>query len=112
MLLLRKLSFWLALAGVTAAVKRLVLRCEGQPPQRHAVVMPHSVGEQDSTHAVFDVPTAGRCGFALEEGFNMSGLEHFAHYTGGAGGRSGVLNAADVVALQLVRVGADGAADQ
>lgn len=98
--------------GVTAAVKRLVLRCEGQPPQRHAVVMPHSVGEQDSIHAVFDVPTAGRCGFALEEGFNMSGLEHFAHYTGGAGGRSGVLNAADVVALQLVRVGADGAADQ
>jgi hypothetical protein len=85
-------------------VKRLALRCEGQALQRRPVVMPHSVGEQDSTHAVFDMPAAGVCVFALEQGFNMSGLEHFAHYTGGAGGRSGVLNSADVTALQLMRI--------
>lgn len=90
--------------GVTTAVKRLALRCEGQALQRRPVVMPHSVGEQDSTHAVFDMPAAGVCVFALEQGFNMSGLEHFAHYTGGAGGRSGVLNSADVTALQLMRI--------
>lgn len=95
--------------GVTAAVKRLALHCAGRPAQRRPVVMPHSAGEQDSTHAVFDLPAAGACTFALEEGFNMSGLEHFAHYTGGAGGRSGVLNAAGVTALQLVRI--DGAAE-
>lgn len=94
-------------SGVTAAVKQLALRCAGQPPQRRPLAMPHSVGEQDSTHAVFELPAPGACTFALEQGFNMSGLEHFAHYTGGAGGSGGVLNAAEVAALQLVRLDAD-----
>lgn len=89
--------------GVTAAVKQLVLQCPGQPSQRHTVAMPHSVAVQDSTSATFAVPK-GPCTVVLEEGFNMSALEHFAHYTGGKGGREGVLNQAQVKALTLAPV--------
>lgn len=91
--------------GVTAAVKQLVLQCAGQPPQRHAITLPHSVALQDSTAATFAVPK-GRCTVMLEEGFNMSALEHFAHYTGGKGGREGVLNQARVQALTVAPVAA------
>jgi len=42
----------------------------------------------------------------LEEGFNMSALQHFAHYTGGKGGRDGVLNQAQVQALKIAPVAA------
>ena len=86
--------------GVTAAVKQLVVSCAGKPVQRATVVMPHSVGQQDSTAAEFDVPK-GNCRFSLEQGFNMSALEHFAQYNGGKGGREGVLNSAKVSALLL-----------
>ncbi|MBA0220556.1 Six-hairpin glycosidase-like protein [Stenotrophomonas maltophilia] len=89
--------------GVTAAVKQLVLQCPGQPLQRHTVAMPHSVAVQDSTSATFAVPK-GPCTVVLEEGFNMSALQHFAHYTGGKGGREGVLNQAQVKALTLALV--------
>jgi hypothetical protein len=89
--------------GVTAAVKQLVLQCPGQPLQRHTVTLPHSVAVQDSTSATFAVPK-GRCTVALEEGFNMSALQHFAHYTGGKGGRDGVLNQAQVQALTVAPV--------
>lgn len=87
--------------GVTAAVKTLVLQCEGHPDQRRPVVMPHSVGEQDSTAVEFEAP-AGSCRIALEEGFNMSALTHFAQYNGGKGGKDGVLNQARVSALSLM----------
>lgn len=89
--------------GVTAAVKQLVLQCAGQPLQRHTVTLPHSVAVQDSTSATFAVPK-GRCTVTLEEGFNMSALQHFAHYTGGKGGRDGVLNQAQVQALTVAPV--------
>lgn len=92
--------------GVTAAVKQLALQCPGQPLQRHTVVLPHSVAVQESTSATFVVPK-GRCTATLEEGFNMSALEHFAHYTGGRGGRDGVLNQAQVQALKVAPVAAD-----
>lgn len=92
--------------GVTAAVKQLVLQCPGQPLQRHTVAMPHSVAVQDSTSATFAVPK-GPCTVALEEGFNMSALQHFAHYTGGKGGRDGVLNQAQVQALKVTQVAAE-----
>ncbi|OEZ02088.1 MULTISPECIES: Six-hairpin glycosidase-like protein [Stenotrophomonas] len=92
--------------GVTAAVKQLAVQCSGQPPQRATVVMPHSVGLQDSTAAEFDLPK-GSCTFTLEPGFNMSALEHFAQYNGGKGGRDGVLNAANVSALLLAPVAGD-----
>ncbi len=89
--------------GVTAAVKQLVLQCPGQPLQRHTVTLPHSVAMQDSTSATFTVPK-GQCTVALEDGFNMSALQHFAHYTGGKGGRDGVLNQAQVQALTVAPV--------
>ncbi|KXU96780.1 Six-hairpin glycosidase-like protein [Stenotrophomonas sp. DDT-1] len=94
--------------GVTAAVKQLVLQCPGQPLQRHTVTLPHSVAVQDSTSATFPVPK-GRCAVTLEEGFNMSTLQHFAHYTGGKGGRGGVLNQAQVQALTVAPVAVEGA---
>ncbi|QGL79483.1 Six-hairpin glycosidase-like protein [Stenotrophomonas maltophilia] len=94
--------------GVTAAVKQLVLQCPGQPLQRHTVTLPHSVAVQDSTSATFPVPK-GRCAVTLEEGFNMSTLQHFAHYTGGKGGRDGVLNQAQVQALTVAPVAVEGA---
>ncbi len=92
--------------GVTAAVKQLAVQCAGQPVQRATIVMPHSIGPQDSTAAEFDLPK-GSCRFTLEPGFNMSALEHFAQYNGGKGGRDGVLNAADVRALLIAPVAGD-----
>lgn len=92
--------------GVTAAVKALAVQCAGKPVQRATVVMPHSVGPQDSTATEFDLPK-GSCRFTLEPGFNMSALEHFAQYNGGKGGRDGVLNAAKVSALLISPVAGD-----
>jgi len=89
--------------GVTAAVRQLRVRCDGQPEQRLPVVMPHSVGAQASTLVEFRAGT-GACRFNLEDGFNMSALAHFAHYTGGQGGRDGVVNDAHVLRLQLLPV--------
>jgi opacity protein-like surface antigen len=89
--------------GVTAAVKQLALQCRGVPLQRRTITLPHSVALQDSTSATFTVGK-GRCTITLEDGFNMSALEHFAHYTGGRGGREGVLNQAQVKALTLAPV--------
>ena len=87
--------------GVTAAVKQLRIRCEGQAEQLLPVTMPHSVGPQDSTLVEFQAGNKP-CHFTLEEGFNMSALAHFAHYTGGQGGRDGVVNTARVLGLQLM----------
>ncbi|MBD7954825.1 Six-hairpin glycosidase-like protein [Stenotrophomonas sp. Sa5BUN4] len=91
--------------GVTAAVKQLAVTCAGQTAQSRTVVMPHSVAVQESTAAEFGLP-AGSCTFQLQDGFNMSALQHFAHYTGGKGGRAGVLNEAEVDALLLAPVAA------
>ena len=94
--------------GITAAVKRLVVRCGNAPPQTFPIVMPHSVREQSSTFADFDVSASGaHCTFALQQGFNMSGLANFAHYTGGAGGSEGPLNDARIGALHIAPLSAD-----
>jgi hypothetical protein len=82
--------------GVTAAVKMLVLRCGDEAPQRVPIVMPHSLGEQSSTYGVITAKAGAACRFELEQGFNMSDLSHFAHYTGGKGGIDGALNDARV----------------
>lgn len=87
--------------GVTAAVKRLSIRCDGQPEQVLPIVMPHSVGQQRSTRAVFSARAGRPCVFALQDGANMSDLRHFARYTGGEGGAKGALNAADLGALEI-----------
>jgi hypothetical protein len=82
--------------GVTAAVKQLVARCEGDQAQSMPIVMPHSLGEQRSTFASFQVRAGARCTFMLEDGFNMSYLAHFARYAGGQGGIDGPLNTARI----------------
>lgn len=82
--------------GITAAVKMLSIRCDGRPEQRLPIVMPHGVRVQPSSWGRFSARAAGTCRFALDDGFNMSYLSHFAHYTGGAGGQAGPLNRADV----------------
>lgn len=88
--------------GITAAVKRMTIRCLGSAPQTVPIVMPHSAGMQRSTTATFTAKAGARCTFQLGQGFNMSFLAHNAHYTGGAGGSSGPLNEADVGALRIV----------
>ncbi|MFA6229997.1 MAG: Six-hairpin glycosidase-like protein [Rhodanobacter sp.] len=82
--------------GVTAAVKMLAISCDGQALQRVPLVMPHSVRTQQSTYGEFSAPAHASCQFTLEDGFNMSYLQHFAHYTGGAGGIDGPLNNASI----------------
>lgn len=89
--------------GVTAAVKRLSIRCEAQPEQVAPIVMPHSVGSERSTSILFTVKAGKTCEIALLDGFNMSDLRHFARYTGGEGGSKGALNAADIGALEIAR---------
>jgi hypothetical protein len=90
--------------GVTAAVKMLLVRCVGSDGQRLPIVMPHSVGVQRSTHGQFAAKAGATCRFSLDDGFNMSYLAHFAHYTGGAGGSDGPLNQADVHELLVAPV--------
>ena len=87
--------------GVTAAVKRLAIACAGSPEQIVPIVMPHSLGEQRSTFATFRADKDARCTFALQQGFNMSDLANFAHYTGGAGGSGGPLNDAKIGASHV-----------
>ncbi|GLQ51729.1 Six-hairpin glycosidase-like protein [Dyella flava] len=82
--------------GVTAAVKMLVMSCNGSVPQRVPIVMPHSVGEQLSSYGIVTVKAGAQCSFDLQQGFNMSDLSHFAHYTGGKGGIDGPLNDARI----------------
>ncbi|MBS0569056.1 MAG: Six-hairpin glycosidase-like protein [Proteobacteria bacterium] len=87
--------------GITAAVRRLAIRCGENPERRFPIVMPHSVGERESTIVRFRATAGASCTFALQPGFNMSDLANFAHYTGGAGGSGGPLDAAVVGALRI-----------
>ena len=92
--------------GITAAVKRAVARCgtAQAPQQRGAIVMPHVApadGPALSTAFVFRVRRGERCQVTLSDGLNMSYLEHFDLYTGGAGGRGGPLNRATLRAFHL-----------
>ena len=87
--------------GVTAAVKMLVVRCDGSDEQRLPIVMPHSVGMQRSTWSSFTAKAGATCRYTLDDGFNMSYLAHFAHFTGGVGGSDGPLNQADVHELVI-----------
>jgi Bacterial alpha-L-rhamnosidase 6 hairpin glycosidase domain len=82
--------------GVTAAVKLLVVRCGDNTPQSMPLVMPHSDGVQLSTTVSFMARARARCSFSVEQGFNMSYLRHFAHYTSGSGGVDGPLNTASI----------------
>jgi hypothetical protein len=88
--------------GITAAVKMLRIECGDAAAQRVALILPHSIARQASTWGRFHAKAGDACRFALEDGFNMSYLAHFAHYTGGEGGASGPLNAADIGELVIV----------
>jgi hypothetical protein len=87
--------------GVTAAVKMLVMDCDGGGQQRVPIVMPHSVGDQQSTYGIVTVKAGAQCRFDLQQGFNMSDLSHFAHYTSGKGGIEGPLNDARISDLLI-----------
>ena len=82
--------------GITAAVKRIIVRCGNAPARTVPVVMPQAVGTARSTTAYFRADAGARCSFALEQGFNMSFLAQAALYTGGAGGSAGPLNEAGI----------------
>jgi hypothetical protein len=87
--------------GITAAVKRLRLECDGAPPQTGPVVMPHNTGTTPSTAWMFDGRAGVPCRFTLDDGFNMSDLAHFRLYTGGQGGEAGPLNDAAIGPLDI-----------
>lgn len=91
--------------GITAAVKMLVIRCDGSDEQRMPIVMPHSMGVQRSTWGRFTAKANATCRFNLDDGFNMSYLAHFAHYTGGRGGSDGPLNSASIGDLLIAPLG-------
>src|SRR5579871_1147361 len=94
--------------GVTAAVKRIRANCGSQAAaQQGAIVMPHVAtadGPALSTGFVFRARAGERCRLELSDGLNMSYLQHFALYTGGAGGRAGALNRATIRAVRIERV--------
>ena len=87
--------------GVTAAVKMLSVRCVGADAQRAPIVMPHGAAQQLSTAATFRARKGQACKFALDQGFNMSFLTHYAQYTGGEGGATGPVNEAMYGELQI-----------
>lgn len=90
--------------GITAAVKRLEVHCAGSARQVLPVVMPHSEGWEASTTVRFAVDAGASCSFRLLQGFNMSDLAGFAHYTGSpaaSGGATGPLDSARIGALRI-----------
>ncbi|HEX7342042.1 MAG TPA: Six-hairpin glycosidase-like protein [Rhodanobacteraceae bacterium] len=87
--------------GITAAVKRVRIACGAAKVQVRPVVMPQSDGEQHSTQVRFHAHAGDSCRFALEQGFNMSNLSKFVHYTGGQGGAGGPLNGAAIGTLKI-----------
>jgi hypothetical protein len=88
--------------GVTAAVKMLAIACDGAPPQRAPLVMPHSIAKDLSTAATFEAKAGEKCTFTLEQGFNMSFLSRNKLYTGEQGGEGGPVNEADYGDLRIV----------
>jgi len=88
--------------GVTAAVRRAQLQCEGAALQTQVIVMAHGIRRQVSTPARFDVPAHGSCTISLKPGFNMSYLAQFAHYTQAKGGASGPLDTARVFGASVM----------
>jgi hypothetical protein len=88
--------------GVTAAVRRAQMRCDGAALQTQVIVMPHGIRRQASTPARFEVRARGSCTVSLAPGFNMSYLAQFAHYTQAKGGASGPLDTARVFGASLM----------
>jgi hypothetical protein len=92
--------------GITAAVKRLEVRCAGNARQVLPIVMPQSEDWQASTTVRFTANAGAWCSFRLLQGFNMSDLAGFARYTGAGpaaanGGATGPLDGARIRALRI-----------
>ncbi len=87
--------------GITAAVRRIVIRCGGEAPRTRPLVMPQSDGVRASTVVRFRARAGARCVFSLTGGFNMSDLAQYAHYTGGQGGATGPVNSAEIFGLRI-----------
>jgi hypothetical protein len=90
--------------GITAAVKRLEVRCAGGARRVLPVVMPQSEAWQASTTVRFTADAGASCGFRLLQGFNMSDLAGFARYIGSpatSGGATGPLDDARIGALRI-----------
>lgn len=92
--------------GITATAKQLQVRCDGSGVQNIPIVMPHSVGIQLSTTGMFSAHAGAHCSFELQQGFNMSFLSHFAHYTSGQGGMDGPRNDARIGDLLITPMNA------
>src|SRR3546814_2541394 len=52
--------------GITAAVKTLLIRCDGSAEQRLPIVMPHSVRRQSSSWGHFNARAGAVCRFTLD----------------------------------------------
>jgi hypothetical protein len=94
--------------GITCGVKHVAVTLDGAVVAEGYVVVPHGRGWDDWRESSFvrarleagkrylirvgDAPAA----------INMSALDHFAHYTGGAGGASGPVDRFDVAELRLI----------
>ncbi len=94
--------------GITAAVRRMLIRCGGASLQKRPLVMPQSDGVQASTVVRFHARAGARCTFRLAGGFNMSNLTHYAYYTGGQGGATGPLNRAEIYGLRIAPLAGGG----
>ncbi len=88
-------------SGITAAVRRMVIRCAGEVLRERPLVMPQSEGVQASTVVRFRARAGERCVFDLTGGFNMSDLAHYAYFTGGQGGITGPVNSAKIYGLRV-----------
>ena len=94
--------------GITAAVKKVDVRCGDGPAQTGSLVMPHMSAQSAwaVSSVIFHAAPRDRCRIRITDGFNMSYLDHFVRYTGGKGGASGALNRADIAArayIDLIR---------
>lgn len=94
--------------GVTAAVKWLELRdLDAGTIERAVTWMPHQSSWSVwawSSPAFFALKPERRYLLRMSDAMNMSYLEHFAIYTGGAGGQQGPSNRINVSGLRLLLV--------
>lgn len=92
--------------GITCAVAHIEVRevATGEVIAEGYVMMPHVVGQGLSSPLRVSLRENARYTVTLTDdarAINMSAFAHFARYTGGAGGHTGPLNHADIIAAEL-----------
>ena len=93
--------------GVTCAVKRVVVENlrDGAIVGDAHVYVPHATEQLPSSYVRAQLVAGERYRIRIGNAataLNMSALEHFAHYTGGAGGVGGQLNRITAATLRLI----------